>query len=328
LQLSHLPRAKSRGQWPSLMAEAFDGGVSTRLAKQTAHTVLQYDLVDEGDHLLVAVSGGKDSYTLLEMLWAAVHTAPFSFSLTAVHLDQVQPGYDGQPLVDWLVSSTMPYEILRKDTYAQVLEHTVEGGTYCAMCSRLRRGLLYDAAARLGCNKIALGHHLDDSLETYWMNAVYGARLAAMPAVYTTDDGRFDVVRPLLGCREVDIALHAERRAYPILPCNLCGSQSGLKRQETKALLAELDARIPGFTSNLGKALEHVVPSHLLDVDVARAWAQRPSDIRPRDKAQPRPGASAEVVATGGKTLPILSSTLAVVTTSTSSLRGEQERKT
>ena len=228
-------------------------------------TLAGYDLLGAGDHVLVAVSGGKDSYALLDLLWHARARAPFKFEVTAVHLDQAQPGYDGRALAGWLADFGAPYQILREDTYSVVLEHTPPGGTYCAVCSRLRRGILYTAAERLGCNKIALGHHRDDALETLLMNLFYGGKLQAMPAGYTTDDGRFQVIRPLIECAEADIAAHAREAGYPILPCNLCGSQDGLRREAMAKLLGELERDSPNLRAVMLAALKNVSPTHLLD---------------------------------------------------------------
>jgi tRNA 2-thiocytidine biosynthesis protein TtcA len=236
-----------------------------KLARTMTKTIATYDLVGPGDHVLVAVSGGKDSYTLLDLLWQARARAPFKFDITAVHLDQVQPGYDGRPLAAWLAEFGAPFKILREDTYTTVIERTPEGGTYCAVCSRLRRGILYTAAERLGCNKLALGHHRDDALETLLMNLFYGGKLQAMPAGYTTDDGRFRVIRPLIECAEADIAEHARHAGYPILPCNLCGSQDGLRREAMAALLRDLERDSPNLRAVMLSAIKNVSPSHLLD---------------------------------------------------------------
>ena len=236
-----------------------------RLTRKLTRTNKVYRLLSEGDRVMVAISGGKDSYTLLDLLHSARKKLPFNYEVIAVHLDQQQPGYDGAPLKTWLEQSGIPFEILSKDTYSIVKELTPPGGTYCAPCSRLRRGILYSAAERLGCNKIALGHHRDDALETLLMNMFYSGRLQSMPAMYRTDDGRFDVIRPLIECAERDIEEYAQLKAFPILPCNLCGSQDGLKRVEMKRLLADLERRNPSIRDVMLASMKHVRPSHLLD---------------------------------------------------------------
>lgn len=246
-----------------------------RLYRRMLGTVRAYGLLEAGDRVMVAVSGGKDSYTLLDLLWTLRARAPFPFEVVAVHLDQVQPGYDGEPLRRWLKAFGAPYEIVREDTYSIVLSLTRPGDTYCAPCSRLRRGILYGTAERLGCNKIALGHHRDDALETLLLNLFYSGRLQAMPALYTTDDGRFQVIRPLIECAEADIAAHAAEVAYPILPCNLCGSQDGLKREAMAHLLTRLEAENPHVREVMLAAIKNVRASHLLDRTVAEAAGQR-----------------------------------------------------
>lgn len=258
-----------------------------RLLSGMRRTVAEHGLVRPGDHILVAVSGGKDSYTLLHLLSRLVREPPFAARLTAVHLDQRQPGYDGRPLVDWLERSGVAFEILSEDTYSRVIEKLDEGSTYCSLCSRLRRGILYTAAARLGCNKLALGHHREDVLETFLMNLFYAGRLQAMPASYTTDDGRFEVIRPLVETAEADIADLAGAMAFPILPCNLCGSQEGLQRERMGALLASLEAENPSLRRVMLNALGNVRPTHLLDREVKQAWEARPAHIRPKEAARP-----------------------------------------
>ena len=238
---------------------------SKRLRRTMGQTIAEYELIAPGDHVMVAVSGGKDSYTLLDLLAGLQARAPVDFRLTAVHLDQVQPGYDGAPLRRWLEGSGVAFEILREDTYSTVVDVTPPGKAYCAACSRLRRGVLYTNAARLGCNKIALGHHRDDALETLLLNLFYTGKLQAMPAKYRTDDGRFEVIRPLIECAESDIVEHAARVGYPILPCNLCGSQDGLRREAMRGLIDELEADNPHVRAVMLNALRNVHPSHLLD---------------------------------------------------------------
>ncbi len=268
-------------------------GLERRLYRQQKKTAEDYELLAPGDRILVAVSGGKDSYVLLHLLGALVSRLPFEASIVAVHLDQKQPGYDGKPLADFLAQSGFEYEILGEDTYSVVVQHVEEGGTYCSLCSRLRRGILYGAAERLGCNKIALGHHRDDALETFLMNLFYGGKLQAMPPKYRTDDDRFDVIRPLIQCDEASIAELAAEMRFPILPCNLCGSQPGLKRDRMAELLTTLEKDNPHVRSTMLAALANVCPTHLLDRDVQKAWEVRPSEIPNKASlaaGRPRPG--------------------------------------
>jgi tRNA 2-thiocytidine biosynthesis protein TtcA len=277
-----------------------------RLEKQLYRTVRatceDYQLLAPGDRVMVAMSGGKDSYTLFHLLTRLVPRLPFAVELVAVHLDQVQPGYDGSGLRRFLEDSGWPFEILREDTYSVVTSHLDSAQTYCSLCSRLRRGILYTAAERLGCNKLALGHHRDDSLETFLLNLFYSGKLQAMPASYRTDDGRFEVIRPLIECAEKDIAEAAATAQFPIIPCNLCGSQEGLKRDAMTALLAQLEAQNPHVRSVMANALRNVRPTHLLDRDVARAWAERSPEIRPAAEPAPRQQhAAAAPVFSGGK---------------------------
>jgi tRNA 2-thiocytidine biosynthesis protein TtcA len=222
-------------------------------------------------------------------LWDAKNKAPFEFEIVAVHLDQAQPGYDGARLVDWLKNAGVPFEILREDTYSIVKEGTREGQAYCFLCARLRRGILYSAAQRLGCNKLALGHHRDDSLETLLMNLCYAGKLQAMPAKYTTDDGALEVIRPLIDVGEQDLRAFSVERGYPILPCNLCGSQDGLKRDAMAALLDDLEKKIPDVRAVMHHAISNVRPTHLLDPDVALAWQERPAHVRPKDAVDAGP---------------------------------------
>jgi tRNA 2-thiocytidine biosynthesis protein TtcA len=233
---------------------------------------------------MVCLSGGKDSYTMLHLLEQARRRWTFKFELVAVHLDQQQPGYDGAPLRRWLEASGVPFEILSEDTYSEVVARTPEGGTPCAACSRLRRGILYTAAQRLGATRIALGHHREDTLETFLLNLVYSGRMQAMPARYTTDDGRFEVIRPLIECAEADIATFAAEAAFPILPCNLCGSQKDLKRDAMNALLQQLETMNPHVRQSMLGALSNVRATHLLDAEVALAWAQRPEHLAARSQ--------------------------------------------
>jgi tRNA 2-thiocytidine biosynthesis protein TtcA len=236
-----------------------------KIMRTMLNTVVDYQLIKEHDHILVAISGGKDSYTLLDLLATAQRRAPFSFKITAVHLDQNQPGYDGKPLREWLAQSGIEHLIISEDTYSVVVDKTKPGGTFCSLCSRLRRGILYRCAGEIGANKIALGHHRDDSIETLFLNLMYAGKMQAMPAKYLTDDGQFFVIRPLIEVAEKDIISYAAQKAYPILPCNLCGSQEGLKRERVKQLLDLLEQEKADVRSVMLHALKNVNISHLLD---------------------------------------------------------------
>lgn len=261
-------------------AEALQGKLLSKLTR-TIHT---HGLLREGDRVMVCLSGGKDSYTLLHLLELARRRWETKFELVAVHLDQRQPGYDGARLRKWLEASGIAFEILSEDTFSEVVERTPEGGTPCAACSRLRRGILYTAAQRLGATRIALGHHREDTLETFLLNLVFTGRLQAMPARYTTDDGRFEVIRPLIECAEADIATFAASAGFPILPCNLCGSQQDLKRDAMNALLTQLETMNPHVRQSMLGALSNVRPTHLLDAELAEAWAGRPELSRSKPK--------------------------------------------
>lgn len=284
--------------------------VGRRLYRQLKQTSEAYQLLAPGDHVMVALSGGKDSYSLLVLLRQLQRRLPFALRLTAVHLDQQQPGYEGAPLETWLRESGVDHEILSEDTYSVVTEHIAPGATYCSLCSRLRRGILYSAAERLGCNKIALGHHRDDALETFLMNLFYAGKLQAMPPKYTTDDGRFEVIRPLIQCAEEHIAAFAKEQAFPILPCNLCGSQPGLERDRMTELLSELERRQPNVKSVMMAALANVSPTHLLDADLARAFRAEPTPtpaLQPRERlARALPAAAARAETHKLRRLPVL----------------------
>jgi len=276
--------------------------LESRLYRHMKDTCERYALLAPNDRIMVALSGGKDSYVMLHLLRALETRLPFRIELIAVHLDQVQPGYDGTALRKWLETSGVQFEILQENTYSVVTEHLDEGSTYCSLCSRLRRGILYSAAERLGCTKIALGHHRDDTLETFLLNLFYSGKLQAMPARYRTDDGRFVVIRPLIECSEPTIAELAAALEFPIIPCNLCGSQDGLKREAMKDLLDQIERSHPHVRSVMLNALRNVRPSHLLDRDVERAWAERDGTIRPTRAAEPKlPHASALPIAHGGR---------------------------
>lgn len=282
---------------------ALKSTIEKQLSRQMRKTSEQFKLLEDGDRIMVAVSGGKDSYGLLHLLQDLKSRLPFPIELVAVHLDQKQPDYDGRSLDAHLQATGVPYEIVGEDTYTVVKEHVKEGGTYCALCSRLRRGILYRVAERLGCNKIALGHHRDDALETFLMNLIYGGKLQSMPPVYTTDDGRFQVIRPLIQCEEHKLASLAEEQQFPILPCNLCGSQDGMKRDRMTELLAQLEKEKPDVKSVMMSALANVAPTHLLDRDLTRAWEERDPSIPAKASlgaGRARPGGSEQTVSSGG----------------------------
>ncbi len=240
------------------------------LARAMGRCIRDFALIEDGDRVMVCVSGGKDSYTLLHLLERARRRAPIRFELVAVHLDQGQPGYDGKPLEAFLEASGVPFEIVREDTYTIVKDRVPEGKTYCSLCSRLRRGILYNVADELGCTKIALGHHRDDAIETLLLNLFFAGSLGAMPAKLVTEDQRHVVIRPLLYAAERDIAAFAAAQRFPILPCNLCGSQENLWRKHVKHLLDDLEQRIPQVRDSLAASLTNVRPTHLMDTDLLR----------------------------------------------------------
>lgn len=274
----------------------------SRVIKKTSE---RWQLLEPDDHVMVAISGGKDSYTMLVLLHELKARLPFDVKLTAVHLDQVQPGYNGKPLQDWLEASGYDFEILQENTYSVVVDKVKEGGTYCSLCSRLRRGILYTAAERLGCNKIALGHHREDTLETFLMNLFFSGKMQAMPAKYRTDDGRFEVIRPMIECAEEKIAEYAALSQFPILPCNLCGSQPKMQRDAMGDLMLEMEKKHPGVRSVMLNALGNIRPTHLLDRDVLGAWDVRPEDIRPKGESKPRAEHAAAKPIASKKRLPL-----------------------
>ncbi len=226
--------------------------------------IADFELIEAGDRVMVAVSGGKDSYALLHLLDRSRRRAPVPFEIVAVHLDQGHPGYDGRPLEHWLREHGYRHHIIHEDTYQLVIDRISEGQTYCSMCSRLRRGILYNLAEKLDCTKIALGHHRDDAIETLMLNLMFNGSLSAMPAKLSSDDGRNIVIRPLLYCAERDIAAYAEEMGFPILPCNLCGTQENLWRQQVKQMLDDLEQRAPKVRQSMLAALKNVHTTHLL----------------------------------------------------------------
>ncbi len=239
-----------------------------RLRKALGKAVVGYSMLEEGDRVMVALSGGKDSYALLVLLDELRTRAPIDFELIPVHLDQKQPGYDGAPLRAWLEARGGEFHILEEDTYSVVTDKIPENKTYCSLCSRLRRGVLYNAAQRLGCSKIALGHHRDDAIETLLLNQFFSGQLKTMPPVLASDDGRNVVIRPLYYAAESDLVAYAAAQEFPIVPCNLCGSQDNLWRQQVKDLLVDLEGRIPNIRQSLLSSLTTVRPTHLADSEL------------------------------------------------------------
>jgi len=235
------------------------------LARAMGRCIRDFDLIEAGDRIMACLSGGKDSYVMLHLLERARTRAPVPFEIVVVHLDQGHPGYDGGPLRRFLEERGYAHRIVREDTYSIVTDKIEEGATYCALCSRLRRGILYNLAEEMGCTKIALGHHADDAIETLLLNLMFNGAMGAMPPKLKSKDGRNVVIRPLLYAAERDIARFAEAQAFPILPCDLCGSQENLWRQQVKALLGELESRIPNVRQSMLAALGNVRASHLMD---------------------------------------------------------------
>jgi tRNA 2-thiocytidine biosynthesis protein TtcA len=258
-----LPTASQRQIVPKLDDAAEQ--LQTRLLRQVGQTISDYGLIEAGDKLMVCMSGGKDSYSLLDLLAVLQRRAPIPFDLIAVNLDQKQPGFPAQVLPDYLTSIGIPFHIETRDTYSIVKRLIPEGQTTCSLCSRLRRGHLYRIAMELGVTKIALGHHRDDILETLFLNLLFTGKLKTMPPKLRSKDGRHVVIRPLAAVREPDLALYAQHRRFPLIPCDLCGSQDNLKRKEAKAFLREWERRVPGCADSMFAALSNVAPSQLLD---------------------------------------------------------------
>ena len=236
-----------------------------RLVRQVAQAIGDFGLIEDGDKVMVCVSGGKDSYGLLDVLRMLQQRNGNRFELIAVNLDQKQPGFPAHVLPEYLTKVGVPFHIETQDTYSVVKEHIPEGKTMCSLCSRLRRGILYRVARELGCNKIALGHHRDDILQTLLLNMFFGAKLKGMPAKLVSDNGEFMVIRPLAYVAERDLIRWAQVREFPIIPCTLCGSQENLQRQHMKEMLKDWEKRFPGRVDNMLTALQNVVPSHLMD---------------------------------------------------------------
>ncbi len=236
-----------------------------RLTGNVGKAIADYNMIEQGDTVLVCVSGGKDSYTLLSILMAMQERAPIDFKLVAMNLDQKQPGFPEHILPGYFRQIGVDFRIVEADTYSVVKEKIPEGKTTCSLCSRLRRGIIYRTAKELGANKIALGHHRDDMVHTLFLNLLFGGKIKAMPPKLITDDGAHVVIRPLAYCAEADIARYARAVEYPIIPCNLCGSQENMQRKKIREMMQDWDRRYPGRTEAVFTALQNVVPSHLAD---------------------------------------------------------------
>jgi tRNA 2-thiocytidine biosynthesis protein TtcA len=236
-----------------------------RLCRQVGQAIVDFNMIEEGDRVMVCMSGGKDSYGMLDILLKMQQRAPIKFEIVAVNLDQKQPGFPDHILPEYLKSMGVEYHIETQDTYSIVKRNIPEGKTMCSLCSRLRRGILYSVARRLQCNKLALGHHRDDMLQTFFMNMFFGGKLKGMPPKLTSDNGEFIVIRPMAYVAEKDLIRWAEHRQFPIIPCSLCGSQENLQRVLAGKMLREWEKQYPGRTETMFTALQNVVPSHLMD---------------------------------------------------------------
>ena len=239
-----------------------------RLRRNVGKAIMDFSMIEDGDKIMVCLSGGKDSYTLLDILMNLQKSAPVKFELIAVNLDQKQPGYPETVLPNYLSTLDIPFEIIEEDTYSVVKRVIPEGKTTCGLCSRLRRGVIYGWAERHGITKIALGHHRDDMIETLFLNMFFGGSMKSMPPKLKSDDGKHIVIRPLAYCKEKDIAKYAKAKNYPIIPCNLCGSQENLQRQNIKMMLQDWDRKYPGRIETIFKAMTNVAPSHLADNEI------------------------------------------------------------
>ncbi len=236
-----------------------------RLRRNVGQAIADYNMIEDGDRVMVCLSGGKDSFAMLDILMNLQASAPIQFSIIAVNLDQKQPGFPSEVLPQYLTSIGVEYKIVEEDTYSIVKDKIPEGKTTCSLCSRLRRGILYRTATEVGATKIALGHHRDDILETLTLNMFFGGKLKAMPPKLVSDDGKHVVIRPLAYSKEKDLIRYADWKAFPIIPCNLCGSQENLQRKAIKQMLNDWDRRFPGRIETMFNAIQNITPSHLMD---------------------------------------------------------------
>ena len=239
-----------------------------RLRRNVGNAIVDYNMIEEGDKVMVCLSGGKDSYGMLDILISLQHSAPVNFELVAVNLDQKQPGFPEHVLPEYLSALDIPYYVLEKDTYSIVMEVVPEGKTTCGLCSRLRRGSLYGFANEIGASKIALGHHRDDIVETLFLNMFFSGKLKAMPPKLLSDDKKNVVIRPMAYCKEKDLAQFSRYKEFPIIPCNLCGSQDNLQRVQVKKMLAQWEREYPGRTETIFRSIRNVAPSQLADIDL------------------------------------------------------------
>lgn len=242
--------------------------VVKNIRKQVAAAMYDFNMVEEGDKVMVCLSGGKDSYTMLDLLMYIKKVAPFNFDIVAVNLDQKQPDFPEHILPEYLEQLGVEYKILEQDTYSVVMEKLQPGKTMCSLCSRMRRGALYAYYKEIGVTKMALGHHREDIVETLFLNMFFSSKMETMPPKYLTDNGEHIVIRPLAYCKEAEIEEYSQLKEFPIIPCNLCGSQDGLKRQEVKKMLADWEEQYPGRVESIFNSMKKIAPSHMMDQDL------------------------------------------------------------
>lgn len=263
----------------ALKQRQHDNKLTKRIMREAGTAIVDYNMIEDGDKVMVCLSGGKDSYSMLDILLALQKRAPIHFDIIAVNLDQKQPGFPAHVLPEYLTELGVPFHIENQDTYSIVKRLIPEGKTTCSLCSRLRRGILYRVATELGATKIALGHHRDDILATFFLNLFYAAKLKSMPPKLVSDDGRHTVIRPLAYIAEKDLIAYSELKQFPIIPCNLCGSQENLKRQEVGRMIAAWEKESPKKVWNTFKALSAITPSHLMDRDLFDFAGLRPTGV-------------------------------------------------